>query len=180
MNVKDAIKGRRSIRKYSDKNIPNEILDEVLNSMRLAPSAKNMQPYKFIIIKDKELKENLVSACRGQKFISEAPVVICACVEPKESYSKMGGYYTSEYVDVSIAIDHMTLQAFELGLGTCWIGAFEESEVKKVLDIPQNIKVAALSPLGYPLSEGKFGGRKKKSELFYLNKYGREYNENNN
>lgn len=179
MDVENAIQGRRSIRKYSSKKIDKVVLNKLIDSIVLAPSAKNLQPYKFIIVDDSAVKERLVPVCRNQKFLSEAPIVICACVESKDSYSKMGGYYTSEYVDAAIAIDHFTLQAYELGLGTCWIGAFEEDGVKSILNIPEDVRVAALTPVGYPSEKGVFKGRKNKKELFYKNKFGEVFGENN-
>ncbi len=148
MSVSDAIKARRSIRRYQDREVEEETLNRVLEAGRLAPSAKNMQEWKFIVVRDKETRAKLSEAAKGQAFIGEAPVVIVACATLTD-YVMTCGQLTYP-IDVAISVDHMTLQATEEGLGTCWIGAFYEEEVKKILAIPPEIRVVAMLPLGYP------------------------------
>lgn len=150
MSVLEVIAKRRSIRKYKEDPIPERVLHRVLEAARLAPSGKNLQPWKFIIVKDKYLKEKLAVAAVGQFFIAEAPLIIVACGFPDDCYSRLGRYMKSWTVDVAIALEHLILQAQEEGLGTCWIGAFEEKEVKYILHIPKNVRALALAPLGYP------------------------------
>ena len=147
MILKEILK-RKSVRSYLDRPVEDEKLSEVLEAGRLAPSASNIQPWKFIVAKDKETRDKLAIACKNQKFVEEAPIVIAACIISK-GYD-MGKWYDSAVLDIGIALDHMTLQAVHLGLGTCWIGAFKENEVKKILKIPDEIRVAALLTLGYP------------------------------
>jgi nitroreductase len=171
MDVQKAIMARRSIRKYSSREIPKEKLTKLLEAMRLAPSAKNLQPWKFIIINDGETKKKLIPACRGQAFIAEAPIIIAGCALLNEAWGGMGGYMSSYPIDVAIALDHLTLAATEEGLGTCWIGAFDEGEVKKILEVPDGVKVVALTPLGYPESEPNPRPRKKLTEIICYNKY---------
>ena len=118
------------------------------------------QPWKFIIVKDQILKEKLAEASRGQLFIARAPVVIVACGYPEQSYQQQGNYMTAWSIDVTCAIDHLMLQAQEEGLGTCWIGAFEEKAVKPILGIPVDVRVLALTPLGYPDEIPRDRGRK--------------------
>ncbi len=148
MNVRDAIKARRSIRRYQDRGVEEEKLNQVLEAGRLAPSAKNMQEWKFIVVRDKDTRSKLSEAAKGQAFVGEAPVVIVACATLTD-YVMTCGQLTYP-IDVAISVDHMTLLATEVGLGTCWIGAFYEEEVKKILAIPPEIRVVAMLPLGYP------------------------------
>ncbi len=171
MGVLDVIRKRKSVRKYKSDPIPEDVLLRVLEAARLAPSAKNLQPWKFIIIKDEKIKEQLVEACLNQRFIAEAPIVIAACGFPDNCYTKQGRYMKSWSIDVAIALEHLILQAAEEGLGTCWIGAFEEREVKKILGVPENVRVVGLTPLGYPAQEPKDRGRKKLEEIISYDKY---------
>ena len=167
--VLEAIKKRQSIRSYQDKEIPEETLQHILEAGRLAPSAKNGQPWKFIIVKDKDLRKKLVLACKNQEFIGEASVVIVGCAT-NPNY-KMGNGEHSYTIDLAIALDHMSLQAASLGLGTCWIGTFYQDQVKKVLDIPEEVRVVALMPVGYPKELGSKRGRKPLSEIVCYDKY---------
>jgi len=148
MNVFEAIKKRRSVRSYLDKPIEDEKLNAVLEAGRLAPSAKNRQEWRFIVVKDSELRRRIGEAANGQSFVGEAPVVVVAC-------GVVDGYVMScgqpSYpIDVAIALDHISLAAVELGLGTCWIGAFNEGKVKEILGIPEEVRVVELMPIGYP------------------------------
>ena len=158
MGVMTAIKMRRSIRHYKDKLLEEEKLDRVLEAGRLAPSAGNLQEWKFIVVKDKGTREKLALAACNQKFISEAPVVIVACATVTDYAMECG--QLAYPIDVAIAVDHITLKAVEEGLGTCWIGSFNEEEVKKILGIPENIKVVTMLTIGYP--DYVPGSRKRK------------------
>jgi nitroreductase len=169
MDVNEVIRTRRSIRKYKADPISDEILTKVLEAARLAPSANNEQPWKFIIVRDERMKQNLVSACRDQSFIAEAPLVIVACGLPNKSH--IGGYTSSVQVDVAIALDHLTLAAWAEGLGTCWIGAFYEKMVKRLLSIPNDVKVIALTPLGYPMEIPEKKPRKYLAEIICYDKF---------
>ncbi|UCC41665.1 MAG: nitroreductase family protein [Candidatus Aminicenantes bacterium] len=171
MKVLEVIQKRRSIRKYKEDPIPEDVLQRVLEAARLAPSGKNLQPWKFVIVRDKELKNRLVHASAGQFFIAEAPIIVVACGFPDECYSKMGRYMKSWPVDVTIALEHLILQAHEDGLGTCWVGSFEEEAVKSILNVPESVKVLALTPLGYPDEDPPFRGRKSLDEIFSYDKY---------
>ena len=165
MNILEVIEKRRSVRKYKKDPVPEEALLRVLEAARLAPSGKNFQPWKFIIVKDKSLKEKLAHASAGQFFMAEAPIIIVGCGFPDNCYARMGRYMKSWSVDVTIAFDHLMLQAQEEGLGTCWIGSFEEEEVKEILNVPEGVKVLALTPLGYPGEIPAFRGRKSLDEI---------------
>jgi nitroreductase len=171
MKVLEAIQKRRSVRKYKENPIPEEALLRVLEAARLAPSGKNFQPWKFIIVKDKALKEKLARASAGQYFIARAPIIIVGCGFPDNCYARMGRYMKSWSVDVTIALEHLILQAQEEGLGTCWIGSFEEGEVKALLNVPEEVKVLALTPLGYPEEIPAFRGRKSLDEIISYDRY---------
>ncbi|NIO49106.1 MAG: nitroreductase [Candidatus Aminicenantes bacterium] len=171
MKVLEVIQKRRSIRKYKDDPIPEEGLLRVLEAARLAPSGKNLQPWKFIVVKDKVLKEKLARASAGQFFIAKAPIIIVGCGFPDSCYARMGRYMKSWSVDVTIALEHLILQAQEEGLGTCWIGSFEEEEVKAILHVPEEVKVLALTPLGYPKEIPRFRGRKSLDEIVSYDRY---------
>ena len=175
MDILKAIKKRRSVRGYLDKEIPKQVLNRVLEAARLAPTAANKQPFKLILVTDKSTKSKLVEASRNQTFIAEASIVIVGCAFPNESYQNIGGTRTSEEIDVSIVFDHLMLQAAEEGLGTCWIGAFDEDQVKAILNIPSNVKVIGLTPLGYPAKKefksGKHLERKALDEIVIYENY---------
>lgn len=171
MSILEIIKKRQSVRKYKNEAIPEDVLNRVLEAARLAPSGKNLQPWKFILVGDEALKDKLVPACLGQSFIAEAPVVIAACAYPDQCYAKQGRYMKSWPIDVAIALEHLILQACEEGLGTCWIGAFREDEVKEILNIPEEVKVLALTPLGYPNEKPVSRGRKSLEEIISTDGY---------
>jgi len=169
----EVIRTRRSIRSYKSDPIPDEVLMRVLEAARIAPSGSNRQPWKFIIVKSEELKKKVAAACHNQMFIAEAPVVIVAC--GYNIHYNRGGYMgdLSMLVDVSIAFTHLILAARAEGLGTCWIGSFDNEEVKKILGIPRDVNVVAITPLGYPRDEG-FGepaGRKTLSEIISIDRF---------
>ena len=147
MDVFEAISKRRSIRKYKNTPVEEYKLDKILKSARIAPSAANRQEWKFLVVKDKETRENLVDAANGQKFLGEAPVTIVAISTESERVMPCGQpAYT---VDLSIAVSFMILEATELGLGTCWLGAYKEDEIKEILNIPEKMRVPAMFTLGY-------------------------------
>jgi len=171
MDVIEAIKRRRSIRKYQDREIEEEKINRVLDAGRLAPSARNLQDWRFIVIRDKKTRQKLIPAAKGQTFIGEAPVVIAACGTPTD-YVMTCGQHTYN-IDVTIAVDHMTLKAAEEGLGTCWIGAFHEDMVKNILNIPEdNVRVVSLLPLGYPAEEIAARSRKELDEIIFHESWG--------
>ena len=148
MEVMEAIKARRSIRNYADRPVEEEKLNLVLEAGRLAPSAANRQEWRYVVVKDSETRQKLMKAAKGQGFVGQAPVVIAACAETDNHAMSCGQLCYP--IDVAISVDHMTLKALEEGLGTCWVGAFYEDEVKKTLGIPDDIRVVELLTLGYP------------------------------
>ena len=165
MEFYELIKTRRSVRKFADKEIEDDKLERILNAARIAPSGKNAQAWKFLVIKDQKLKDEIVKAAKGQKFIGQADSVIVCCVNEEETYQGHGNYMTSFAVDGAIALDHLILAAHHEGLGTCWIGAFMEDQVKELLEIPDPYRVVAMTPLGYPATQPKDRGRKELDEI---------------
>jgi len=169
MDVFTAIAQRSSVRAYKATDVEEDKLKKVLEAARLAPSASNRQDWKFVVVRDKETKKKLARAAFGQSFIGEAPIVITAC--GTEAKTVMACGQPAYTVDVSIAFTHMILQAYELGLGTCWIGAFEEGEVKKVLNIPKEVRVVAMTPLGYPDQRPSQKSRSSLNQIVCYEKY---------
>lgn len=159
MDVYEAIRKRKSVRKYMEKEVEQEKLMRILEAARLAPSAANKQEWRFVVVRDKEKRQKLSEAAKNQRFVAEAPIVIVCCAET--DYHEMTCGQLCYPIDVAIAIDHMTLIAVEEGLGTCWIGAFFEDKVKSMLNIPDDIRVVELLTLGYP----KDDSIKEKSRL---------------
>lgn len=162
MEVFETINKRRSIRTYKNEHIPSEKIERLLEAARLAPSAANRQNWKFVIVDDEGIKKRLVKACNNQAFVSTASHVIAGVVDPTLKWHQ---------VDISIAFEHIVLESVELGLGTCWIGAFNEDEVKKVLKIPQEKKVVALLTIGYPSESPPSRPRKQIAEIVAYNEY---------
>jgi len=160
MEVKEAIAARRSIRKYLSKPIPDEIMAELLEAMRLAPSANNRQPWSVIVVTDEDMKRKLVPVSGGQRFVGECSAYLVGVTDRSAPYSMM---------DLTMALDHLTLRAVELGLGTCWIGDFKPEEVKKMLGIPQDKDVPICMTVGYPVQTPTARRRKTLSELFKNN-----------
>ncbi len=166
MDVFTAIENRRSIRKYQTKDVEQDKIDRIIESARIAPSAANRQEWKFIVVKEQSTRDKLVDACNGQSFVAQAPVFIAACSTESEKVMPCGQYaYT---VDLSIALSFMILEATELGLGTCWLGAFDEVKVKSILKIPEEIRLVGLTTVGYP--DENPGPRPRKSMEEVLSK----------
>ncbi|MDD1774899.1 MAG: nitroreductase family protein [Methanobacterium sp.] len=169
MDVFEAINKRRSIRKYKNTTIEEDKLDKILEAARISPSAANRQEWKFIVVKNQDIRNKLVEAANGQKFVGDAPVTIVACSTESERIMPCGQHaYT---VDLSIAVSFMILEATELGLGTCWLGAYDEEAVKKILDIPKEIRVPAMFTLGYAEENPGPRPRKEVEEVLCLEKF---------
>ena len=145
----EAIKKRYSVRSYQDCAVEKEKLDSILEAARLAPSANNKQEWRFIVVRDKDIRQRLMQVAKDQAFVGQAPVVIACCAKTDSHVMTCGQQCYP--IDVAIAIEHMALKATDEGLGTCWVGAFYEDKVKEILDIPQDIRVVQLLTLGYPV-----------------------------
>lgn len=153
MKILDAVKERRSIRKFLQKEIPETVLDELKEALIWAPSSGNLQARKFYFVFENKTKEKLTRAALNQRFIAKAPLSIVACTD-----SHIGLHYRERGVnlyaiqDVAASIMGMMLVAHEAGLGSVWVGAFEEKEVSKILNLPDNLRPVAIVPVGYPSS----------------------------
>jgi len=148
MEFINVIQHRSSVRSYSEREVEDDKITYVLEAAQLAPSWANKQCWRFIVIKNKETIERISKTSIINRWLKSVPTIICACADPTES----GTNNTMEYylVDAAIAFDHLILAATDQGLGTCWIGGFDEEKVKELLGIPKRIRVIALTPLGYP------------------------------
>lgn len=147
MTFDEIMRARRSIRRYQDRPVDADTLSAVVEAGRLAPSARNRQDWKFIVVTKAALREKMADACNGQGFVGTAPAILVAA-SPADRPMSCGQSATT--VDCSIALTCMMLKATELGLGSCWLGAFSQDAVKRVLGLPATDVVVAVMPLGYP------------------------------
>jgi nitroreductase len=151
MGVFAAVRERRSIRSFSPKEIPGSVMDRLIDALIWAPSAGNLQSRRFYALQDPQLKRMIASAALHQDFIINAPVVFVCCADSaiKHHYGRRGvDLYCIQ--DVAVSVMAMMLVAHENGIGTCWVGAFHEEEVARILDLPPNLRPVALVPAGYP------------------------------
>lgn len=176
METLEAIRTRRSVRKFSDRPVTEEQLNQVLEAARQAPSWANMQCWRFVVIQNRKVREQISElsyvdeyfAPKGYKFnpaqkaLSQAPVVIVACADQERSGALWGqNYYLT---DLGIATQNLMLAAHAQGLGTVFVGVFDEPQLRELLGIPEQIRIVGLFPLGYPLSEPKAGPPRKPLE----------------
>ena len=179
MDLMDAIKGRRSIRKYKPDPVPEEALQTVIEAVRWAPSWANTQCWEIIVVKDPKVKSELSTALPktnpALSSMTDAPIVLILCGKKGVS-----GYYKGQSAtvkgdwlmfDTGLAMQNLCLTAQALGLGTVVIGLFDHKRVEEILGVPQNVEVVAMTPLGYPASEGTAPKRKEFSEFVFYDKY---------
>jgi nitroreductase len=205
MDILQAIEKRRSIRRYKPDPIPRDVLDKLLDAVRSAPSGCNLQPWTFVVVRDKDTRQRLAEACRYrnspkgqvhvQRWVAEAPVIIVACgherkaagVLPQEGgpviadgrtlMDEMGKrpaeYTSSMHWDLAIALEHLALAAVGEGLGTCWIGGLDEDQVKRLLSVPDDVRVQLAMCVGYPASSWPSPRpRKLLEEIICYDRYG--------
>jgi len=163
VNVKEAIANRYSVRQYAASSIPPEHMETLFKALQLAPSANNGQNWEFVFVGDSDLKRRLIPACYHQRFVGECSYFIAGVANPALKW---------HMVDVTIALTNFTLQATELGYGTCWVGAFNESLVKDLLGVPKNMKVVVCMAFGMPRTRPLPMGRKAIEDFVYLDSYG--------
>lgn len=167
MEVFEAIRVRRSVRRYLGDPLPAEVLEELLSAAILAPSAGNTQPWRFIVVRDRKLREGLVAAAHGQGFLAEAPVVIVVCADldrARRAYRQRGEtLYCLQ--DTAAAIQNLLLAATAKGLGTCWVGAFDEGKVAELLGLPRELRPVALVPVGRPGEQPRARPRRPLAEV---------------
>ncbi|HPZ42575.1 MAG TPA: nitroreductase family protein [Bacillota bacterium] len=163
MSFMELVKKRYSVRSYKPDPVEKEKLEMVLEAARLAPTAANRQPITFIVVRTEGRKAEL-SRIYGRAFFTEAPLVICVCYTPKKAWTRSDGKCYGE-VDATIAMDHLIMAATELGLGTCWIAAFDPKAAREVLGLPDDVEPVAFTTLGYPADKAVSKNRKPLSEL---------------
>ena len=162
MTVYEAIETRKSIREYEKRPVDREALARVLEAGRLAPTARCSNATRFVVVDDPELLKKVQAACMGQPLMGKAPMALIVC---SDSTRVMGCDQRASTIDCSIALSFMMLAATAEGLGTCWIGGFEQPPLKEALGIPEEYDVVALTPLGYPAEEGRPRDRKPLAEM---------------
>ena len=201
MRVLEAIRERRSIRSFKPDDITGDVLARLFEAIRLAPSAVNRQPLRFIVVRDRETRRKIALACRcaspkGQKttldWVGEAPVVVVPCGSEAEAalgYQRDGelvisngrvwqemqireGYESALQWDLAIALDHLSLAAVDEGLGTCWIGCLNEREIKEILGVPDGWRVQLLMAIGYPVGWPEPRPRKSIQEIICFEQFG--------
>ena len=152
MEVLEAIKGRRSVRAFKEQSVTDQTIEKLIEAATWAPSAGNVQPWEFVIVKNPETKRKLSEAAFNQSFLEQAPILIIVCANETKSAQRYGKRGATLYCiqDTAAAIQNIHLTAFSMGLGTCWIGAFEETEVGDILRVPSGIRPFAIIPVGYP------------------------------
>ncbi len=162
MTFDEILHSRRSIRRYQDKSIPSDMLNAVLEAGRLAPSSRNSQDWHFTVVTNPDLRKKLVTACHDQDMVEQAPVTLV--VSHKDLPLMVCGQNRGT-VNGSIALSFMMMKAADLGLGTCWLGAFTNDTIKDILDIPDEYTVIAVTPLGYPDESPAARPRKSMDEI---------------
>lgn len=165
MDFKQLVLKRYSCRHYSPDPINDEDLKAILEAARLAPTAANRQPFQIILIRTEKAREDLLKVYNKEWFV-QPPLVLCVCCEPEQGWRRRK-FDNQSYaaVDAAIVVDHITLQAADLGLGTCWIGAFDPTAAREFLQLPEGVEPIAFTPLGYPLDEAGPKTRKSLEEL---------------
>ena len=181
MDFSELIKIRQSVRSYSDKAVEKEKIEKCLEAARLAPSASNSQPWKYIVVNDEGLKNKVAEATfdkvvKFNKFAVQAPIIIVIVIEKPKIITQIGGEIKRRefpLIDIGISAEHFCLQAAELGLGTCMIGWFDQKRIKDLLNIPKKNTLGLLITLGYPPDDYVLRKkiRKEKSEIIGINKY---------
>lgn len=176
MDVFEAIKKRRSIRAFTPEDVSKEEIEKILDAARYAPSAGNIQPWEFIVIRDFKIKRKLSMAALDQNFIEEAPVVIVVCANEMRSGRGYGSRGATLYClqDTAAAIQNMLLTACALDLGTCWVGAFHEEDARKILNIPRGVRPIAIIPVGHSVEKPEMRFKRALSEVVHYETYSKQ------
>lgn len=170
MKLHDIINERFSVRKFKNTTVEHGKILQILEAARLAPSAVNFQPCHFVVIQKPESLEKIHSVY-SREWIQSAPVVIIACSDHSQSWKRRSDGKDSADIDISIAVDHMTLQATELGLGTCWVCNFDAEKCSTLFNIPTHIEPVVILPLGYPNISQPIKKRKSLEEITHWEEF---------
>ena len=179
MELDECIKKRVSVKSYLDKDVPNEVIGLILEAGSLAPSAGNLQNWKFVIVRDKEKKQEIAQASKNQNWMNQAPVFIVVCNDKKlitEMYGKRGELYSSQ--DCAIAAQNIMLKTVELGLSSCWIGSFDVEAIQRILKIPDDVTPELILTIGYSAEELKNIDREPLKGITFFNEWGNAVEEN--
>jgi nitroreductase len=173
MELSEAIKNRRSIRAFKPQDIPDATVEKLIDAARHAPSAGNTQPWEFVIVRKKETKKKLARVAFNQAFLEEAPVVIVVCADENRSSMRYGNRGEALYCiqDTAAATQNILLTAYSLGLGACWVGAFNENEAKKALKTPKGTRPVAMIPVGYPNRTPSDRGRRTVNQIVHYEEF---------
>jgi nitroreductase len=163
MDFLELAESRYSVRSYQSRPVEQHKLDRILEAVRLAPSGSNRQPWRFVVVRDAEVRGRLAAACANQRFIAQAPVVIAGVGLLPDRVMQCG--VPGDPVDLAIALEHLALAATVEGLGTCWIGAFDQDRVRDALEIPESAKVIGVMTLGYSADGPRPKRRKPLDEI---------------
>jgi nitroreductase len=177
MNFFDVVFTRSSVRKFQKKDIDERLIGLILYCATKAPSSGNVQDWEFVVVKDEKIKEKIAIASLHQMFIKEAPVVIVVCSDLEKVKLRYGerGEKLYSIQNTAAATMIILLAAKALGLGSCWVGAFDEDRIKEILNLPPRVRPVAIIPIGYPEGEGYKTERIPFENLTWLNQYGKKY-----
>jgi len=170
LEIPEAILSRKSVRAYAEKGLTDEEISTLIEAAIKAPSAGNMQPWAFVAVRDRGVKEALVEAAHGQGFVASAPVIIVVCAEPARTAPKYGDRGTNLYClqDTAAAVENILLTAAHNRLATCWVGAFDEAMAAEALSLPEGIHPVAMIPVGYPDQEPRPRPRRPVAEVLHM------------
>ncbi len=173
MNTIECIKSRSSVRSFKQDEVSEKLVEEILDAAIRAPSAGNVQDWEFIVVRNREVKARLTEAAWGQGFISQAPVIVVVCSNVRKISDAYGERGSSLYSiqDTAAATQNMMLAACDKGLGSCWVGSFNEGKVKEVLVLPAHVRPVAIVPVGFPASEPRKSQRKSLGEVVHKDFY---------
>jgi nitroreductase len=168
-DILEVIKKRRSVRSFKEQDLPQDMVEKLLEAARWAPSAGNVQPWAFVVVRSQETKQKLSTAASSQKSLEEAPIVIVVCADEERAEESYGVRGKTLYClqDTAAAVQNILLTACSLGLGSCWIGAFREEEVRRTINAPKTMRPVALIPIGYPNETPPARGRRLTSKIMY-------------
>jgi nitroreductase len=161
-----AILGRYSCRAFRSDPLPEEDVERLVEALRWAPSAGNMQPWRFLVIRTPELRKELARAAHDKEFLAQAPVAFVVCVDPERSASRYGdrGRFLYAIQDTAAAVENLLIAASALGYASCWVGAFDEDAVHEILALPQELRAIAMVPVGIPAGDSPRRPRRPRAE----------------
>jgi len=169
MDFQELIRVRRSLRGYKSDPIGEDVLYRVLGAGRIAPTAANLQPFHLIVVTDSEIRARM-KAVYVREWFYTAPVILVGCVEPAKAWQRADGFNAAE-IDMGIVMDHIILAATEEGLATCWVCNFDEGKTREILGIPPDVRVIAMTPLGFPNAAPRPFARKRLEDLVHKERW---------